>query len=179
MRIFAIAALALTVAATPAFAQSEDKPFSGFHIEAIGGIDAVSAGGENETGLVFGGAAGFDIQSSKVVIGADVEGTMGTAKWCTSGVCVETGRDLYAGARVGLPIGQQGLVYIRGGYTNARAKITTGGTTVFTQDLDGVRGGIGIEGRKGMLLVRAEYRYSNYEQDFERHQLVLGVGVHF
>jgi len=179
MRIFAAAALVLTVAATPAFAQSEDKPFSGPHIEAIGGVDSVSAGGENKTGLVFGGAGGFDIQLSKIVVGADVEGTFGTAKWCTSGVCVKTGRDLYAGGRLGVLIGESGLIYVRAGYTSARAKITSGGTTVFTDDLDGVRGGIGVEGRKGKLLVRAEYRYSNYEQGFERHQVVLGVGIHF
>jgi outer membrane immunogenic protein len=29
------------------------------------------------------------------------------------------------------------------------------------------------------MFVRAEYRYSNYENDFSRHQGVIGLGVRF
>jgi len=180
MRFFAASALALAFIATPALAQDGDSSFGGFHIEAVGGVDDASGGGTNNTGLTYGIGAGYDGDLGGAVIGVEVEGALSTVEWCpTGGVCVDAGRDLYAGVRAGKRIGDSGLIYLKGGYTNARVNITTGATTVFSDNLDGVRLGVGAEGHKGKLLFRVEYRYSNYEQDFSRHQLVLGVGITF
>jgi outer membrane immunogenic protein len=175
-----MSALALATIATPAFAQGSDGTFSGVHIEAIGGGDRASGGGDNEIGALYGVSGGFDATTGGgLVIGGEVEGAMSTTNWCSGTTCVDAGRDLYGGGRIGKRIGDSGLIYFKAGYANARVKITSGGTTVFSENLDGVRGGIGLEGRKGKLLFRAEYRYTNYEQGFSRNQLVLGIGVHF
>lgn len=47
-------------------------------------------------------------------------------------------------------------------------------------NLDGLRLGIGLQqGLGGRLYPKVEYRYSNYEADAERHQLLAGIGVTF
>lgn len=181
MRILAATALILATVATPAFAQSEDKPFEGFHVAAVTGWDHVDDGVDKEDGVTGGVAAGYDFQlkDAGVVLGLEGEATLATTERCVGTSCIKAGRDLYAGARVGIPVSDTVMVYAKGGYTNARANYTLNGTTVTTDDLDGVRAGVGIEGVVGKLLLRVEYRYSNYEQDFERHQVVAGVGIRF
>ena len=178
MRILVAAAFAAAIIATPALAQDED--FSGFHIVAVGGAESTQSNGINKTGVVYGASVGFDGDVGGAIIGAEAEGTLGTVKWCTTGpVCVDSGRDLYGGVRIGKRISSNNMVYIKAGYTNARVNVSTGGPTVASTDLDGVRVGLGLEGRSKNMLFRAEYRYSNYEAGFTRHQIVLGVGFHF
>lgn len=181
MRILLASALALATVATPALAQSEDKPFEGFHVEAVAGWDHVDDGVDKEDGVTGGVAAGYDfqLQNAGIVLGLEGEASLATTKRCVGASCIEAGRDLYAGARIGIPVSDKVMVYAKGGYTNARADYTLSGTTVVTDNLDGVRAGVGVEASLGKLLLRAEYRYSNYEQDFERHQLVAGVGFRF
>src|SRR5690606_33602411 len=93
------------------------------------------------------------------------------------------------------------LLYVKGGYTNARYKATaTDGTTTLREsfDTDGWRAGAGAEmALTEKAYAKLEYRYSNYskgEVDFEdeaipdsqrfnidtdRHQVVAGVGIRF
>lgn len=181
MRILVAAALAAAFVATPALAQDGgDADFSGFHILAVGGGESASSSGITRYGVVYGAAAGVDGDVGGAVIGGEVEGTFGSVQWCATGpVCVDAGRDIYGGVRVGKIVGGNNLVYVKGGYTNAQVDIGTGGPAIAHTELDGVRFGVGLEGRSKRLLFRVEYRYSNYEQDFTRHQVVLGVGVHF
>jgi outer membrane immunogenic protein len=183
MRILALSALALATLATPAFAQSDDTSadgdFTGVTVVAVGGYDRVDDGVTATNGALYGASVGYDIQAGHIVLGAEAEGTFATTKECIGGACVEAGRDLYAGGRIGLPVGGKTMLYVKGGYTNARLDGTTGGTTVITQELDGVRAGVGAEANVGRLVIRLEYRYSNYEQDVIRHQGVIGVGFRF
>jgi len=77
--------------------------------------------------------------------------------------------------RAGVVVGNKALLYVKGGYANGRinATYTAGGTT--TKDgtnSDGWRVGTGVElpVAKNML-VRAEYRYTNYsDTDLARHR---------
>lgn len=183
MRILALSALALATLATPALAQSDnasaDESVSGFKILAIGGLDSVDDGTTRDSGAVYGGSLGYDFQTGHLVIGAEVEGTMASTKDCVGTVCVEAGRDLYAGGRIGFPVAHNTLLYVKGGYTNARINGTVNGNTVTSEDLDGVRAGAGLEADVGRMVVRVEYRYSNYEQDVTRHQGVVGIGIRF
>jgi outer membrane immunogenic protein len=171
MRISLIAATAAALVATPAFAQDAQPVFSGPHIEAIGGYDSISGGGDSESGIAFGIAGGYDFRAGGAVIGVEVE----AADSSISDSGVRASRDLYAGARVGAVVGGRGLVYVKAGYTNARASF--GGTGV---NFDGIRGGAGLEWMlTGNLSIRGEYRYSNYEDGLSRNQGIVGLGVRF
>jgi len=72
------------------------------------------------------------------------------------------------------------LLYGKIGYSNARVEVTSGNVSDST-NLDGVRAGAGLEWqfRNAPLSLRAEYRYTNYEQGVERHQGTVGLAFRF
>jgi outer membrane immunogenic protein len=192
MRIHIAAALLAATVATPAFAQ-DGSPFTGVRVEAIVGADRVKVEGGHDTGAVYGVGVGYDFQVGGAVIGIEGEAADSTVKECVvdsvvigDELCANAKRDLYVGGRVGGVIGSNTLLYAKGGYTNARVGLNydDGGPGVNDFDeagnLDGFRVGAGIEHRLGSnTFVKAEYRYSNYEQGFARHQVVGGVGFRF
>jgi len=176
MRILATAALALTAAATPAFAQ--DGSFQGPRAEITGSWDDVKSDGESASGFAYGGAIGYDLQRGSAVFGVEGEVTGSTAKETEAGVTVKAGRDLYAGVRAGYVVVPNTLLYVKGGYTNARVIGETANIRV-SDNLDGFRLGAGVERNFGRFYGKVEYRYSNYSQDVERHQVLAGLGVRF
>ena len=194
MRIVATALLATVAVATPAFAQdAAPGPFTGAHVEVTTGVDRVRGGGTGETGLAYGIAGGYDFQTSGgALFGVEAEVADSTAKDCDSSVlvagdraCFKAKRDLYAGGRAGFVTGNT-LIYGKVGYTNARMGASyEDGTAATAADfstagnLDGIRVGGGMETNVGRFLLKAEYRYSNYEQGISRHQGLVGVGVRF
>lgn len=224
MRKVAFAALMAAGLATPALAQdappaapnvAPDKaPFDGFRVGAIVGWDGLRPGsgagssitdGNGADGLLYGGDFGYDKTIGHIVIGAEGEVTGSTGKATNSPVNglgygrVKSGRDLYAGARIGLLASPSTLVYVKGGYTNGRLDLTASDGTTETGDhfnLDGYRVGGGIEHAIGThTYAKIEYRYSNYGNarfeyasggntnnfsvDTDRHQVVVGVGWRF
>lgn len=173
----AIAAAALAASA-PAMAQ-DYAPFTGLRAEAIVGYDKLDTNGGvigNPDGLLYGAALGYDIQAGNIVLGIEGEITDSTGKADFGVFDVDVARDLYVGGRVGVVMGPMAMLYAKAGYTNAR--ISTDG---FGGDNgDGVRVGAGLEYQLGrQLFVKGEYRYSNYEGDVERHQVVGGLGIRF
>ncbi|WP_034920915.1 outer membrane protein [Erythrobacter sp. SD-21] len=204
--------------AAPAMAQDSDN-FDGFRIEALAGYDVSKAGStsDNDTnanddqsidGLAYGVGAGYDFDAGGVVLGLEAEYVGSTAEteydmgdFEDIGVGnVETGRDLYLGARVGVKANDDLLVYAKGGYTNATYNFRNNdGTNEYEVDLDtdGFRVGGGLEyALSGNTFAKVEYRYSNYsdaELDFEgdapdvavpdidldRHQVMAGFGMRF
>lgn len=221
--IFAIA-LAAGVS-SPALAQSNTDAFTGFRLEALGGYDTTSAdndgdfspatqdrfddgSGEGLDGFLYGVGAGYDFAVGGVVLGVEGEITDSTAGetendtlGAGSRASFEAERDLYVGARVGVPVSPQALLYAKGGYTNARFGLDADDGAGFNQDysatLDGFRVGAGVEYLLGRNVYgKVEYRYSNYSDlevdvadtninysDFDvntdRHQVVAGVGIRF
>lgn len=192
MRKYFAAALLASTLATPAFAQ-DTAPFSGVRVEGIVGYDTADIEDENANGLLYGVGVGYDVQSGGLVFGIDGEVSDSQLEDCAAGgivagdeLCGRGGRDLYAGARVGAVVGSNALLYARAGYTNARVTAaydhpTNNALDLVERDtLDGLRVGGGLELAIGSnSFVRAEYRYSNYEQGFERHQAVGGFGFRF
>ncbi|WP_448661734.1 outer membrane protein [Sphingomonas sp. CJ20] len=176
MRILATMALALTAAATPALAQ--DGQFSGPRAEVVGGWDHARSDGESQSGFTYGGAIGYDLQRGTAVFGVDGEVTGSTTKDCVANSCIKAGRDLYAGVRAGVIAAPNTLLYVKGGYTNARFILDTP-TIHDGENLDGFRLGAGVERSFGKAYGKIEYRYSNYSQDFERHQVLAGIGYRF
>lgn len=208
--------------AAPAMAQDTNAAFTGPRIEAVLGYDITKAGSDadndaNENddqdidGVLYGAAIGYDFAAGGFLIGAEAELTDSSAKVEFGDRSndsenfgfgrVGAGRDLYFGARAGILAAPTTLVYVKGGYTNARYDfLASDGETELDQsvDTDGFRIGAGVEQAIGGTgFVKIEYRYSNYsraEVDFEddtrldtdrvdidldRHQVVAGVGIRF
>lgn len=178
MKTVFFAAVAAAAIATPAFAQ-DAAPFAGARAELLTGYDKLDTNGSglgNPDGLLYGIGLGYDFAAGGVVLGVEAEAADSTAKVDVLGTDVDAARDLYVGARAGFAVGAQSLVYLKAGYTNARIE-----TEGFGGDNgDGVRVGAGVEYKLGgKLFLKGEYRYSNYEGDVERHQMVAGLGMRF
>jgi outer membrane immunogenic protein len=204
-----------------AMAQDTADPgtaFSGPYVQAVVGYDKSRSGStvdidalrdrkQSIDGLLFGGGVGYDAAvGENFRIGAEAEITDSTAKWTRdAGTAfnlgrVSAGRDLYAGVKAGYVVSPQAMVYVKGGYTNARYNIVgTDGTTTARDhlDTDGWRIGGGVEmAVTSNAFAKLEYRYSNYKEgeldfdgdtpdssrfdiDTDRHQVVAAVGVRF
>ena len=193
MRTYFVAALLAGTIATPAFAQ--DAPtFQGPRVEGIVGYDTTDVEGENGDGIAYGIGIGYDFQRGNAVFGIEAEASDSTIDECVAGVnvatdelCAEAGRDLYVGGRIGVAVTPRTLLYAKAGYTNARIRLDYEDGTAATapdfsvgENLDGARVGAGVEFAFNQnAYLRAEYRYSNYEQGFDRHQAVAGIGFRF
>ncbi|WP_239805820.1 outer membrane protein [Croceicoccus hydrothermalis] len=202
--------------AAPAMAQ--DATFTGPRAEAILGYDISKAGSDADNdindqddqsidGLLYGVGVGYDVDLGGAVVGVEGEYTDSTAKTEFSDGTdfegfglgrVDTGRDLYIGARVGAKVRPDVLAYVKGGYTNARYNVLSrdGEREVRENiDADGYRLGAGLEYALNQnTFTKIEYRYSNYgkaEIDFDgidsnrydidtdRHQIVASAGIRF
>ncbi len=184
-----LAAAAVFGTAAPAFAQAA-APFTGLHVEGIAGGDRIQNDGHSDA-FMYGVGAGYDVQMGSALVGIEGEISDSNNKDCSGArtvadprLCAKAARDLYVGGRVGKVVGGRTLLYAKAGYTNARFKLTdddgTDEVTLDRTNLNGVRVGAGAEYAVGSnAYVKAEYRYSNYERGFERHQLLGGFGVRF
>ena len=204
-------------AATPAYAQ--DLGISA-RVELRGGYDEVRAdltvqnsAFETDFGVgdyVFGAEAGIDARIFPgVSVGAYAGIDMSQVDECvnrpfaaiapsrTDIVCVDAGQNFSLGIRAGIPVGNEGLIYAKGGYSrgtfegsynsNTTTQVFSGRDTV-----DGYHFGGGFEiSFGGGLYGKAEYVQHRYERAFTsmftgtnqydplRHQLVAGIGFRF
>lgn len=209
-------------AAVPSVAMAQDgrAPFTGPRVEAIAGYDHNRSGSSVDAdatrdlkqsidGLTYGVGVGYDAAvGENLRAGVEAEISDSTAKWDNNnGVPntfnlgrVSADRDIYVGGRIGVVTSPSTMVYVKGGYTNARFGLQgTDGSTILDQrlDTDGYRVGAGVEHQlAGNAYVKAEYRYSNYSKaefdfdgttpdtsrfniDTDRHQVVVGAGLRF
>ncbi|MEH6792305.1 outer membrane protein [Parasphingorhabdus sp.] len=197
------AALTSVIVATPAFAQ-DATPFTGPYVGGVLGVDSVeldSAGLEgDDQGTVYGGVIGYDMNLGGFIVGVEGEYTDSEAGHSERNILVagdeaslNAGRDLYAGARLGYQIDPNAMLYVKGGYTNAKAKLSyddnAGNAFSGSDELDGYRVGGGLEASANNMFVRLEYRYSDYGKyetsslvpniDTSRHQGVVMAGIRF
>ena len=210
MRNYTIAALAAFMA-VPAVAQTADpSPFNGFFVGAQGGWQqdrqrlTVTQGGlesrasQSKSGFEYGGQIGYDIRiTPNFVLGAEgsVTGRTGGDDFSDGAgnpVRLRAGRTFNASARLGYLTGPDGLVYVRGGYSNARFNLDTAGGRL-SEDRDGYIVGVGYEQAVARnVSARLEYDYSHYGTDdlalagydtsklrYERHQVTAGVNFRF
>lgn len=196
MRKYILAVLLVGGVAAPAMAQpASDNPtsYTGVKVEGLVGWDRLKVPGDHADGVLYGAGVGYDVQMGGMVLGAEGEASGSTTDQCATSVnvtgdrlCAKLGRDLYVGGRIGAVVGGRTLLYAKAGYTNARVRLTyaDGGTGVNNFNLgankDGWRVGGGVEQSVGSrTFLKAEYRYSNYEQGYEKHQVVGGFGFRF
>ncbi|WP_022681853.1 porin family protein [Sphingobium bisphenolivorans] len=171
MKKLVASALLLASIAAPAMAQ-DAVPFSGPYVAGVVGLDHVDFNGvDHDSGLLYGGIVGYDVNINGAVFG--IEGEYADSDVKEQGI--HTDRDLYAGIRIGGEVVPNVLAYAKGGYTNARFEDNAG----FSAKLDGYRLGAGLETTFQGFITRAEYRYSSYEGSPERHQAALILGYRF
>ena len=221
-----LAAASATAIAVPAAAQ-DNSAFTGPRVEGIIGYDisqrgsdsdneAVESDDESIDGFMYGVGVGYDFAVGGAVLGLEAEYGDSTASaefgddgdFEDLGIAprLSAGRDLYLGARAGILVNPNTLLYVKGGYTNATYDLLARDLESEAQadlDLDGWRAGVGAEyAMSENTFVKLEYRYSNYSEgefdfsddsifdddtgdsrrfdtDIDRHQVAIGVGYRF
>lgn len=193
MKFIAFVALLAPLAAVPAAAQTaaapSDPTFTGPRIEAHVGYDRL---GTNNTtgkvdGVMYGVGAGYDYAIGGALVGVEVNADFSNidedSRTGTTTFGVKAKRDLDAGIRVGAVVGSRALLYAKVAYANSRFRATLTdptGTISANDNLEGVRGGLGVEYALGTnTYAKAEYRYTNYEQGVDRNQALVGFGFRF
>lgn len=226
MKILSFAALLATVAAataTPAFAQDGEVSLTGVRIEARVGIDKVRGGvtlpdpddddatisaRASDSPIGYGAELGYDQQLGRLVVGAYAGIDTSGAERCVEIAeddlgCLASGRNLYAGVRAGFVIGNNLLVYAKGGYTRARTSLAydgdTDSATNITYVIRGPRGGYHVGGGVELAFTpnfygRVEYAQTRLngttwvnpaDDDFivglrsRRQQVTAGIGLRF
>lgn len=215
-----LAATSVAALSAPAMAQdATDGTFTGPRVEALVGYDVTKAGSDVDDdvndnndqsidGVTYGVGVGYDFNAGGVVLGLEGEYTDSSANVEFDGNDgeffglgdVNAGRDLYVGARAGVLANPDLLLYVKGGYTNARYNLNSsynGDEYRAKIDTDGFRLGAGAEyALNTNTYAKIEYRYSNYssaeldyegnapdvdlgEIDTDRHQVMLGFGYRF
>lgn len=207
MKKFLIASAAMLCAATPAFAQDADAPepvtpFNGFSATALVGVDVLTIQendvGDDTRGLMYGASIGYDRQVGNVVLGVQAEITKSQTSLEFDDLLApgdqfssDSGRDIYAGVRVGAPLGRT-LLYLGGGYVNSEltSVYTDGADTIEqTEKKGGFRVSMGAEFQRKTVFGRVEMRYQDLGDytvfgvptGFARTntQIVAGLGVRF
>jgi len=198
MKKIAFAAAVAALSATPAFAQDEAKPTT-FYVGPVVGYDNIKLSdgtdSESDDGVMYGVVAGVDYQvNNSFFLGVEGEFADSEVGESVSNIVyagdearVEAGRSLYIGARAGTQIGGAKF-YVKGGYINARINAEYDDTVdVYKghEDLDGWLVGVGAEAKLSPVVLRLEYRYSDYGDvniaglntgiDASRHQVVAGA----
>jgi outer membrane immunogenic protein len=176
--LVAAAALGMT-----SVAQAQD--FTGPRAEVRVGFDSLDLNvqkGVNVDGATYGVAVGYDVAlAPRVIVGMDAAIDGSSADDTLAGALkVEARRDIEIGARIGYVLTPSVMVYGRGAYSNARVGIDLGNRDLGSQINEGWRVGGGAEfALSRNLYAKGEYRYTNYNQNIERHQGLVGLGVRF
>ena len=188
---FAYVAAAAAVAFVSSAASAND--ISGFRLEALLGWDRSEFGDiGGASGFAYGAGIGYDFAVAETIsLGVDAE-IMGATTDAEGTQLVggnpitarvSPGRDIFLGARLTGKVADRVAVYARGGYVNGRAEASVsapGFNDVASGNLDGFRLGAGGQYLLGeKAYVGAEYRYTNYEGDFTRHQVLATFGYRF
>lgn len=214
MKIFGLMALAALSA--PAFAES--TPFNGPFVGVQGGwqqdrqrLDVTGTSGgapyssqarDSQSGVAYGGQVGFDFKlSPNIVLGVEAAATGRTGNASTTdsfgnNYRLKSGRTFDGTARIGYLLSPNGLLYVRGGYSNAKfiADLNTAHGSI---NKGGYVAGVGYEQYLASnISARIEYDYSKYGSDdlsnnvagsgltsasarYTRNAVKAGVNLHF
>jgi outer membrane immunogenic protein len=205
MSRFILAALAAATIAAPALAADGEKSFQGPFIggqfgwqqdrqSLTAGTVPPATSRANSDGFAYGGQIGYDFQIGKAVLGAETSLTGRTGQTRFTGFDVEQGRTINVTARAGWLITPEGLLYARGGYSNARYTATNNILRLadVSENRDGYLVGAGYEHKLSRnVSARLEYNYSDYGNDnlvgiggpatlnYHRHAVMTGVNFRF
>ena len=202
MRIFNSIILATAIAAPFASAASA-APFDGPYVGAqVGwqsekmrdvksslGVAPIDEKKESVTGGMF---AGYDKTiNGRLVVGAEVGLDFASADQIQTSVAgnsysIDPKYSFDLTARAGYLVNPQTLIYVRGGYTNARVRTTVtnaAATASASDNRDGWLAGAGLERQITQnVSARVEYRYSKFSEDDgmdQRHRVLAGLSYRF
>ncbi len=193
--------------ASPALAE-ESKAFDGFHIGGLLGYDVVSPGADGTTrsvdGLQYGVELGRDFQIDRLVLGFGSEYSGSTIRDGENIGSLRVNRlkpggDFFIGGRIGYVMTPTIMVYGKVGYTSTKLRVRYENAAFEELEdrpkISGVRLGIGAEQNlSSKIYVKAEYRYSNYDNiritnpddlvtdvdiSIDRSQFLIGAGLRF
>lgn len=197
--LFALAAVAAGLAASPALAQSTAP--GGFYAGALAGyegIDVESADGSvtaDADSAIYGVNLGYDLSLGSAFVG--VEGELSTSGGSTefpdsfSGARegLDANGQYYIGARAGVALTPGIAAYGKVGYTalDTKAFTSSGSLDELEDNAGGIRFGGGVQVQlPGPLEARLEYRHSRYKNVADEtfgnattDQVVAGLGVRF
>lgn len=160
MKYLAMAAALAALTATPAMA--DNGSFTGLRAGATAGITDVT-GTIDTKDVDYGFDAGIDFPLGE-------NATVGVEAFTTTPFNDE--KTFGVAARAGYAVADNALVFARAGYENYE--------NVFEQNLDGLTVGGGLElAISDMTYLRAEYRYSDFENNTGSHGALFGVGLRF
>lgn len=192
---------ALALAAVPALAQTADNAFNGPFVGVQAGwqqdklnvdVNNIDFSAKSD-GFAYGGQIGYDFRAgTSVVVGLEAALTGRSGDASIAGFDISTGRTINVTGRLGYLVDPQGLLYARGGYSNARFSADDGfdGGSI---NRDGYTIGAGYERMLGTnVSARLEYNYSNFgsenavddfnnqaEVEFDRHAITAGLNFRF
>ncbi|MCU0890210.1 MAG: outer membrane beta-barrel protein [Sandarakinorhabdus sp.] len=200
MSRIAIALLAAAAIAGPAAAQDAPNfngPYIGVQLGwqqdrqslVAGTVPPVTARAKGD-GFAYGGQIGYDFNLGSAVVGIETSltGRTGTNNFPTFDL--EAGRTINVTGRAGFLVSPDGLLYARGGYSNARFNIVNPVGPAETRD--GWTVGAGYEHVLGRnVSARLEYNYADYGDDllpgvgggarlnYHRHAVMTGLNFRF
>jgi outer membrane immunogenic protein len=177
--------IAAAIACVPGVAAAQD--FDGARVEARIGYETPTVSEDNDVYKIgsaasYGGEIGFDFKANKVVVGPYVNYEFSSVELCDGGDCLGEKGNLSAGARIGVIVGNRGLVYAKAGYANIEFEVTSG-TASASESKSGVQGGLGFEFGLGKFYGFVEGSYADYGKfygiNLQRRQVAGGVGIRF
>lgn len=159
-----------------------------------------------KSGVTYGGEVGYDAQvnvSAVLGVYAGLEGS--SAKECENDIvsvgdrtCIAANRNITVGARGGYLLSPTTLLYVKGGFSSGRLRLSNRNATVEennvagSDSLSGFHAGAGIQTAfSSRFYGKLEYVYTDYNGyevndgttktslDFSRHQAIAGFGVRF
>jgi outer membrane immunogenic protein len=184
-----IATAALMTFPSLAFAEAFNGPYVGAQL----GWDKHDTIGD---GFSYGIIAGYNAKAGeKMVLGFEgnldfstakekFKQTVGGVNYTAEG---KIGRELGIAARAGYLATPATLLYVKGGYENIRAKVTTSGNIPGFASLNSLKGNIdalvvggGVEqALNEKTTFRLGYDYANGSSGYDRHRVLAGVAFHF
>lgn len=196
---------ACTAIATPqiALAQSSDDPFTGVSVGLQGGyeshsVDEVILEGANsvtlddkDSGAIYGGYVGYDVQLNNFVIGVEAgftpNGTTISDDIANGGSAQLNPKwSANASARAGFVLADRALVYGRAGYNRMRYsenRFVNGNDTAIAsinENADGFMFGGGAEvAFNEYASLRVEYRRINMDGSIKSNQVLAGATLRF
>ena len=164
--------------------------FTGFRVEARIGLDEVKADPVmDESGVMFGIGLGYDLAlTDNIIWGVQLSADLSSAEYnisdASGSLTLSAERDLEALGRLGYKASDKLLVYGLAGYANGRIKAALTlngiGSSSASENGDGFRFGGGAEYLiSGNTYGKVEYRYTAYDGDLDRSQVVAAVGIRF